>query len=305
MKPLITILGPTATGKTKLAVQVSQKYGGEIVSADSRQVYRGMDIGTGKDLSEYIVEGEKIPYHMIDIVDPGYEYNVFKYQQKAITIIKDIQSRARKVILCGGSGMYIDALLKGYKLFPVPENPPLREKLSSLSDEELSLILQKYRSLHNKTDIETKERAIRAIEIEEYYSGHPELQETSTALPSVIFGLCGDRDVIRNKITSRLRERLASGMIEEVRKLLEAGVDAEQLIRYGLEYKYITLFLLKEIGYDDMFQKLNIAIHQFSKRQMTWFRKMERDGFLIHWIDIAFPDEKKLEIIDTTLEFKS
>lgn len=305
MKPLITILGPTATGKTKLAVQVSQKYGGEIVSADSRQVYRGMDIGTGKDLSEYIVEGEKIPYHMIDIVDPGYEYNVFKYQQKAIAIIKDIQSRARKVILCGGSGMYIDALLKGYKLFPVLENPPLREKLFSLSDKELSLILQKYRSLHNKTDIETKERAIRAIEIEEYYSGHPELLETSTAVPSVIFGLCGDRDVIRNKITLRLRERLASGMIEEVRKLLEAGVDAEQLIRYGLEYKYITLFLLEEIGYDDMFQKLNIAIHQFSKRQMTWFRKMERDGFLIHWIDIAFPDEKKLEIIDTTLEFKS
>lgn len=305
MKPVITILGPTATGKTKLAVQVSQKYGGEIVSADSRQVYRGMDIGTGKDLSEYIVEGEGIPYHMIDIVDPGCEYNVFKYQQKAITTIKDIQSKARNVILCGGSGMYIDALLKGYKLFPVPENLPLREKLSSLHAEELSLILQKYRSLHNKTDIETRERAIRAIEIEEYYSRHPELQETSIAVPSVIFGLCGDRDVIRNKITLRLRERLASGMIEEVQKLLEAGVDPGQLIRYGLEYKYVTLFLLKEIGYDDMFQKLNIAIHQFSKRQMTWFRKMERDGFLIHWIDIAFPDEKKLEIIDTTLEFKS
>ena len=299
--PIITILGPTATGKTKLATLLAKKLDAEIISADSRQVYRGMDIGTGKDLSEYHLDDKIIRHHLIDIVNPGVEYNIFQYQQAASPIIKALQAQQKSVILCGGSGMYIETLLKGYKLFPVPDNATLRQSLNQKSDSELEDLLSSFRKLHNKTDIEDRNRVIRALEIEYYYQEHPELQEVSQVIPSIVFGLKGDRDLIRQRITHRLRERLEEGMIDEVQQLLDQGVDSKQLIRYGLEYKFITLFLLHEIDYETMFNKLNIAIHQFSKRQMTWFRKMEREGFDIHWLDIAQSDEEKLFVIDKVI----
>ncbi|MBP1673456.1 MAG: tRNA ((37)-N6)-dimethylallyltransferase MiaA [Bacteroidetes bacterium] len=297
LKPIITILGPTATGKTRIAALLAKESDGEIVSADSRQVYKGMDIGTGKDLSEYQIDGYHIPFHLIDIVEPGIEYNVFRYQQLAYQAIQHIQQKGKSVILCGGSGMYIDALLKGYKLFPVPENLLLRSTFETYSDENLSEQLAQYKSLHNHTDTETRVRLIRALEIEYYYSEHPEIQEIAQPIPSIIFGLNGDRDLIRSKITKRLHERLETGMIDEVKSLIDRGVDINQLIRYGLEYKYVTQYILGELDFNTMFNRLNIAIHQFSKRQMTWFRKMEREGFLIHWIDISFTEEQKMDRI--------
>lgn len=301
MKEIITILGPTATGKTHIAALLAHKLGAEIVSADSRQVYRNMDIGTGKDLSDYQIEGSQIPFHLIDVVEPGVEYNVFQYQQAASKAIKEIQSRETPVILCGGSGMYLEALLKGYKLFPVPTNIDLRNQFQKQSFDDLSKLLATYRPLHNNTDIEIPDRLYRALEIEIYYQNHPELQEISTPIPSIIFGLHGDRDAIRKKITKRLKERLEGGMIEEIKNLIEKGVDQNQLIRYGLEYKFVTLYLQRELNYNTMFEKLNIAIHQFSKRQMTWFRKMEREGFLIDWIDISLSDTEKLEYMHQKL----
>ncbi|MDL2296981.1 tRNA (adenosine(37)-N6)-dimethylallyltransferase MiaA [Bacteroidales bacterium OttesenSCG-928-E04] len=293
-KEIITILGPTATGKTNVAVTLAKELDTEIVSADSRQVYKGMDIGTGKDIAEYQIDGQQIPYHLIDIAEPGTEYNIFQYQQTAIPIIQDIQQRGKTVILCGGSGMYVDALLKGYKLFPVPENVELRTKWQSLNDKELEMLLTSFRPLHNKTDIETRERLYRALEIEYYYQEHPELAAISQPVPSIIFGLCGNRDLIRSRITFRLKQRLEEGMIDEVQKLIDQGVSIDQLIRYGLEYKFITWYLTGKMDYQTMFDRLNVAIHQFSKRQMTWFRKMERDGFTIHWIDVALPMEEKM-----------
>lgn len=301
MKEIITMLGPTATGKTHIAALLAKKLGAEIVSADSRQVYRNMDIGTGKDLSDYQIEGSQIPFHLIDVVEPGVEYNVFQYQQAASKAIKEIQSRETPVILCGGSGMYLEALLKGYKLFPVPTNIDLRNQFQKQSFDDLSKLLATYRPLHNNTDIEIPDRLYRALEIEIYYQNHPELQEISTPIPSIIFGLHGDRDAIRKKITKRLKERLEGGMIEEIKNLIEKGVDQNQLIRYGLEYKFVTLYLQGELNYNTMFEKLNIAIHQFSKRQMTWFRKMEREGFLIDWIDISLSDTEKLEYMHQKL----
>ncbi len=301
MKEIITMLGPTATGKTHIAALLAKKLGAEIVSADSRQVYRNMDIGTGKDLLDYHVDGSQIPFHLIDVVEPGVEYNVFQYQQAASKAIKEIQSRETPVILCGGSGMYLEALLKGYKLFPVPTNIDLRNQFQKQSFDDLSKLLATYRPLHNNTDIEIPDRLYRALEIEIYYQNHPELQEISTPIPSIIFGLHGDRDAIRKKITKRLKERLEGGMIEEIQNLIEKGVDQNQLIRYGLEYKFVTLYLQGELNYNTMFEKLNIAIHQFSKRQMTWFRKMEREGFLIDWIDISLSDTEKLEYMHQKL----
>lgn len=301
MKEIITILGPTATGKTHIAALLAKKIGAEIVSADSRQVYRNMDIGTGKDLSDYQVDGFPIPFHLIDVVEPGVEYNVFQYQQAASKAIKEIQKREVPVILCGGSGMYLEALLKGYKLFPVPTNNELRTHFQTQSFDDLSKLLASFKSLHNITDTDHPERLYRALEIEIYYQNHPELQEISTPIPSIIFGLNGDRDHIRKKITLRLKERLENGMIEEIETLIQNGVNPTQLIRYGLEYKFVTQYLLGELTFDTMFEKLNIAIHQFSKRQMTWFRKMERDGFLIHWIDISLSETEKLEYIQQQL----
>ncbi|MDX9891005.1 MAG: tRNA (adenosine(37)-N6)-dimethylallyltransferase MiaA [Bacteroidales bacterium] len=294
MNRIITILGPTATGKTRIAALLAKELGGEIVSADSRQVYRKMDIGTGKDLSDYCIDGVQIPFHLIDIVEPGIEYNVFQYQQLAFSAIQDIQRRGKPVILCGGSGMYMEALLKGYKLFPVPENQTLRMEWSTISDEKLAEMLAQFKPLHNQTDIETRTRLLRALEIEHYYQEHPELMEWTQPIPSIIFGLHGDRDLIRQKITRRLKERLENGMIQEVQQLMDDGVNIQQLIRYGLEYKFVTQFILNEIDEKTLFQKLNIAIHQFSKRQMTWFRKMEREGFNIHWIDISKSEEEKI-----------
>lgn len=294
MNRIITILGPTATGKTRIAALLAKELGGEIVSADSRQVYRKMDIGTGKDLSDYCIDGVQIPFHLIDIVEPGIEYNVFQYQQLAFSAIQDIQRRGKPVILCGGSGMYMEALLKGYKLFPVPENQTLRMEWCTISDEKLAEMLAQFKPLHNQTDIETRTRLLRALEIEHYYQEHPELMEWTQPIPSIIFGLHGDRDLIRQKITRRLKERLENGMIQEVQQLMDDGVNIQQLIRYGLEYKFVTQFILNEIDEKTLFQKLNIAIHQFSKRQMTWFRKMEREGFNIHWIDISKSEEEKI-----------
>ena len=298
---IITILGPTATGKTDLAVHVAAALDGEIVSADSRQVFRRMDIGTGKDLDEYTIEGRLIPYHMINIVEPGIEYNVFEYQQGAQRSIDDILERGKTAILCGGSGMYIESVLKGYKLFPVPQNDQLRSELNALSDEVLIEKLAAFKSLHNHTDTCERERLVRALEIEVYYHDHPELQDAARPRPSIIFGLCGDRNVVRQKITKRLKERLENGLIEEVDDLLKSGVNPAQLIRYGLEYKFITLYLQNLIDKETLFRQLNTAIHQFSKRQMTWFRRMERSGFVIHWIDCALPMEKKTNMLISAL----
>jgi len=293
--PFITLLGPTATGKTKFAALLADTIGAEIISADSRQVYKGMDIGSGKDIKDYTINDTVIPYHLIDIAEAGTEFNVFQYQQAAYQAIGNIRKRNKNIILCGGSGMYIEALLKGYKLFPVPTNDSLREQLSEKSFEELTALLAQFRPLHNQTDTEDISRLLRALEIEYYYSEHPELLSRTQPIESIIFGLKGDRDLIRNRITARLKERLENGMIEEVQKLVNEGVSQMQLVRYGLEYKYITLYLQNKIDKETLFSKLNIAIHQFSKRQMTWFRKMERSGFVIHWLDILWSNEKKLQ----------
>ena len=300
----ITILGPTATGKTRLAAVLARHISGEIISADSRQVYRGMDIGTGKDLEDYSIDGFQIPFHLIDVVEPGIEYNVFQYQQLAHQAIWDIEHRDRIPIICGGSGMYIEALLKGYKLFPVPDNPALREELRQQTDEQLTSMLASFKALHNHTDTSERPRLIRAIEIEAYYRDHPELHETCRAVPSVIFGLRGDRDLIRSRITRRLKERLEQGMVDEVRILIDRGVNPNQLIRYGLEYKFLTLYIQGQMDYDTMFKRLNVAIHQFSKRQMTWFRKMERDGFDIHWMDVEWTEEDKLSFVLRTCNLR-
>ena len=284
---IVTVLGPTATGKTRLAVRIARDFGGEIISADSRQVYRGMDIGTGKDLEDYVVDGQAIPYHLIDIAEPGVEYNVAQYQMAAYEAMDAIRARGREIVLCGGSGMYIEALLGGYRLAPITRDPQLYAELSAKTDEELTEILKSFRALHNHTDTCERPRLIKAVEIEYYYQQHPEWKDVTRKIPSVIIGLCGDRNLIRSKITRRLRERIDGGMVEEVESLINRGADVSQLLRYGLEYKFVTMFVLGEISKEEMFAKLNTAIHQFSKRQMTWFRKMERSGFVIHWIDIA------------------
>lgn len=301
---IITILGPTATGKTSLATALALRINAEIISADSRQVYRRMDIGTGKDLDDYCLNGTNVPYHLIDIVEPGIEYNVFQYQQLAHQAIQDIESRGKNIILCGGSGMYIEALLKGYKLFPVPDNPSLRQQLEQHSDEELTQMLASFKALHNHTDTCERPRLIRAIEIEHYYQEHPELMASCQPVSSIIFGLKGDRDLIRSRITQRLHQRLENGMIDEVQQLLDSGVNPNQLIRYGLEYKFLTQYLQHQWDYDTMVQRLNVAIHQFSKRQMTWFRKMEREGFNIHWMNIGLPVEEKLTYMLKTCNLK-
>lgn len=296
---LITILGPTASGKTSLAATLAARLKTEIISGDSRQVYRRMDLGTGKDLSDYVVDGYKVPYHLIDIVEPDYKYNVFEYQRDFLVAYEDIKARGLLPILCGGTGMYLESILKGYRLLPVPENKELRERLASKSLEELTDILSRYKKLHNSTDVDTVKRAIRAIEIEEYYLTQDVNARSFPEIHSLIIGVDIDRNLRRQKITNRLKKRLQEGMVDEVKALLEEGINPDDLIYYGLEYKYLTLYAVGKLSYDDMFSQLEIAIHQFAKRQMTWFRGMERRGFQIHWIDAEAPLNENVErIID-------
>ncbi len=292
---LITVLGATAGGKTSFAAHLAYYTGREIISADSRQVYRRMDIGTGKDLDDYIVNNKKISVHLVDIVEPGYKYNVFEYQQDFIKVFEQLKKQEKKAILCGGSGMYIEAVINAYKLLKVPENEKLRKQLSSKSLDELAKILISYGNLHNKTDIVDKERALRAIEIAEFYKQNPEKKTGLERISKLVLGIKFDRNSRRRRITERLKSRLENGMIDEVKKLLDEGIPADTLIYYGLEYKFITLYLLGQISYNEMFQKLETAIHQFSKRQMTWFRRMERQGTKIHWLDGYMSMDEKLE----------
>lgn len=294
---LITILGPTASGKTPLAAALAYKLDSEIISADSRQVYCQMDLGTGKDLADYEINGKQIPYHLIDIVQPGTRYNVFEYQRDFLTSYESIKQKGKMPVLCGGTGMYLESVLKGYKLVPVPENIELREKLSGKSLEELTEVLKGYKTLHNKTDVDTDKRAIRAIEIEEYYLKNAIIHREFPTLNSLIIGMDIDRELRRQKISKRLKQRLDEGMIEEVRQLLGQGIPAENLIYYGLEYKFLTLYVMGQLTFGEMFSQLETAIHQFAKRQMTWFRGMERRGFTIHWIDAALPLWGKVEKI--------
>ena len=295
MYNLLSIVGATATGKTALAVRLAAELGGEIISADSRQIYRGMDLGTGKDLSEYVYEGRPVPYHLIDIADAGFRFNLFMYQQEFLKAWNDCRSRGVFPVLCGGSGLYVESILKAYRMTPVPENTELRASLSGKSLPELATILATYHDLHNTTDTDTAKRAIRAIEIAEYYKTHEPVKGEFPEIRSLIVGVLYDRESRRQRITERLHARLQSGMVEEVKALLDSGIKPEDLIYYGLEYKYLTLYLTGELSYDDMVEQLNIAIHQFAKRQMTWFRKMERDGFEIKWLDGNMPLDEKVE----------
>lgn len=292
---MITILGPTATGKTKLAAGLAYLHDGEIISADSRQVYKGMDIGTGKDLEDYYVNDRTIPYHLIDIAEPGEEYNVYAFQQDFIRAYQQITAKEKLPFLCGGTGMYLEAVLKGYKLIEVPENHSLRQQFLHKSDEELqSLLLELRKSPHNTTDLNERNRIIRAIEIETYYQEHPEKPHGFPEIQHVILGIQFERAELRKRITERLKARLEDGLLEEVHYLLSAGLKPEQLKFYGLEYRYVTEYVNGEIDYNTMFTNLNTAIHQFAKKQVTWFRRMQRNGFNIHWIDGEQPKAEKL-----------
>lgn len=292
---LITILGPTASGKTTFAAVLAERLDTEIISADSRQIYRSMDLGTGKDLADYTVNGKNIPYHLIDICDPGYKYNVFEYQHDFYRAYQAIKEKGKLPILCGGTGLYIEAVLKGYKLLDVPQNPELREQLKDKPLAELEQILAGYKVLHNKTDVDTAQRAIRAIEIEEYYKNEAPDSNEYEPVNSLVIGIHIDRELRREKISRRLRARLDEGMVEEVRNIIASGVDPEDLIYYGLEYKFLTLYVIGKLSYEEMVTQLEIAIHQFAKRQMTWFRGMERRGCKIQWIDASLPTEEKIQ----------
>ena len=304
---MITILGPTASGKTPVAAALAFETDGEIISADSRQVYRRMDIGTGKDLADYTIGGRLIPYHLIDIAEPGTKYNLFQYQQDFHNAYDDICSRGKLPILCGGTGLYIEAVLGGYSLSPVPQNQELRDKLADKTLAELTAMLVDLKrktgsNMHNSTDVDTVQRAIRAIEIETYNVEHPTPERQLPSVDSLIVGIDIDRDLRREKITRRLKARLDEGMVDEVRGLMDEGIPAEDLIYYGLEYKFVTEYIVGNISYDEMFRQLEIAIHQFAKRQMTWFRGMERRGFHINWIDATLPMDKKVETIRRLME---
>lgn len=283
MSRLYVITGPTASGKTGKAVALAKALGGEIISADSRQLYRRMDLGTGKDLEEY----GSVPYHLIDICEPGYRYNLFEYMRDYYAALADVESRGAVPILCGGTGLYVESVVKGIALPPVPENPTLRAELQGKSLQELTAILSSMKTLHNVTDVDTAKRAIRAIEIQDYYARHPELKQLTEPHPvsdAVVIGVAIDRDARRERITARLHARLEAGMVDEVRHLLAAGIAPDDLIYYGLEYKYLTLYAIGRLSYEEMFTQLETAIHQFAKRQMTWFRGMERRGTHIHWL---------------------
>lgn len=291
---LITIIGPTASGKTAFAAALAARLDTEIISGDSRQVYRSMDIGTGKDLADYMVDGKQIPYHLIDICNPGDKYNVFEYQHDFHKAFEEIRKKGKLPILCGGTGMYIESVLRGFKLLDVPQNPSLRESLKGKSLAELEQILASYKVLHNKTDVDSAQRAIRAIEIEEFYKTEAPDKREYAPINSLIIGVDIDRELRREKISRRLRARLDEGMVDEVRAILATGVKPEDLIYYGLEYKFLTLYIIGQLTYDEMISQLEIAIHQFAKRQMTWFRGMERRGLHIHWLDATLPTDEKI-----------
>jgi tRNA dimethylallyltransferase len=295
---LITILGPTATGKTNLATALAHHLKSVVISADSRQVYRGMSIGTGKDLADFDVNGKSVPYYLIDICDAGQKYNVFEYQHDFFTIFEKLQAEGIIPILCGGTGLYIEAVVRAYKLIAVPPNDELRNRLENFTTNQLIDYLNKIKpKQHNSSDIDTRKRIIRAIEIEEYNQKYPAPKTNFPSINSLYIGILFDREVRRARITERLRSRLKEGMIEEVKNLINNNIPAEDLIYYGLEYKFITLYLTGELTYEEMFSQLETAIHQFAKRQMTWFRKMEREGFDIHWIDGFLPLEEKISIV--------
>lgn len=299
---LIAILGPTASGKTQFAAALASRLDTEIISADSRQIYKEMNLGTGKDLADYTVNGKQIPYHLIDIAEPGYKYNVFEYQRDFLKAYESVRLKGKLPIMCGGTGMYLESVLKGYRLLPVPENPELRARLNGKSLDELTEILKQYKTLHNTTDVDTAKRAIRAIEIEEYYAHTPVDERAFPQLNSLIVGIDIDRELRREKITRRLQQRLEEGMVEEVRNLIKKGIKPEDLIYYGLEYKYLTLYVIGELTYEQMFHDLEIAIHQFAKRQMTWFRGMERRGFTIHWMNAQWSMEEKIAFVTQLIE---
>ena len=307
MKKMVTILGPTASGKTTLATRLAHTIGGEIISSDSRQVYRNMDIGTGKDLADYVVDGKKIPYHLIDIAEAGTKYNLYQYQHDFHVAYQDIVSRDERPILCGGTGLYLEAVLKGYELSPVPQNAELRARLEGKSLAELTQILADLKAqtgsvMHNTTDVDSCQRAIRAIEIETYNIEHTTALRTMPGIDSLIIGVNIEREERRRKITARLKQRLDEGMVEEVRGLLNSGIAADDLIYYGLEYKFITEYIIGKLTYEEMFRQLEIAIHQFAKRQMTWFRGMERRGTTIHWVDASLPMSEKLKEVLQLME---
>ncbi|HUW05287.1 MAG TPA: tRNA (adenosine(37)-N6)-dimethylallyltransferase MiaA [Williamwhitmania sp.] len=299
---LISIIGPTAVGKTALAARLAARINGEIISADSRQVYRGMNLGTGKDYADYLVEGRAIPYHLIDVVDAGYKYSVFEYQTDFLRVYSDIHARKKMPILCGGTGMYVEAVVSGYRLLKVPFNETLRAELETKSNVELNTLLSSLKKLHNRSDSDTRKRLIRAIEIETYQKDHQTEVEDYPKIRNIYFGVAVDRETRRRRITERLHARLKQGMIEEVQSLIDSGVPVDTLLFYGLEYKLIAKHLIGELTYDEMVKELNAAIHQFAKRQMTWFRKMEREGNSIIWIDGLFPMEQKLSIMMQHLE---
>ena len=302
-KNMITILGPTASGKTALAAHLAVRLDAEIISGDSRQVYRGMNLGTGKDLEDYVVEGHQVPFHLIDICEPGEKYNIFRFQEDFRKAYEDIRGRNRLPILCGGSGLYVESVLRGYDLSPVPQDPVLRQSLEGRSLAELTAMLEALKkrngnTMHNTTDVDTAQRAVRAIEIETYCAQHPTERRCTEALDSLVIGVSIDRDLRREKISRRLRQRLEQGMADEIRHILDSGVKPEDLIYYGLEYKYVTEYVIGELSYDEMFRQLEIAIHQFAKRQMTWFRGMEqRRGVNIHWVDATLSMEEKVQKI--------
>ncbi|MDD6802929.1 MAG: tRNA (adenosine(37)-N6)-dimethylallyltransferase MiaA [Prevotellaceae bacterium] len=302
MKKMITILGPTACGKTSLAAALAADIHAEIISGDSRQVYRGMDIGTGKDLADYRVGDISVPYHLIDIVEPGTKYNVYQYQRDFMRAYDDIVGRGVTPMLCGGSGLYLEAVLRGYRMAPVPENKPLRQSLEGKSLAELTEMLNDIKTrkglrMHNTTDVDTAKRAIRAIEIELYQDEHPEETEDIQPVDSLVIGLHIEVEQRRERITRRLKARFDEGMADEIRRIIDSGVAPEELIYYGLEYKYVTEYVIGQRDFEETFRLLEIAIHQFAKRQMTWFRGMERRGVKIHWIDSQLPMEEKINEI--------
>lgn len=301
MYDLITILGPTACGKTSFAVALASRLNAEIISADSRQLYRRMDLGTGKDLADYrLPDGSTVPYHLIDIVEPGEKYNLYRYQQDFLAAYEDVRSRGKQVVVCGGTGLYLESIVRSYNISHVPQDDALRQRLEGKSLDELTAILAELKArsgtqLHNHTDVDSCKRAIRAIEIEEHNLRQPVGQRDFPTFKSLNLGLTLERDLRRERISQRLRQRLDEGMVDEVRGLLAEGIAPEDLIYYGLEYKYLTLHAIGQISYDEMVAQLETAIHQFAKRQMTWFRGMERRGCPIHWIEAILPMEQKVE----------